>query len=379
MNPIARAFVLSIACHLFLFGFIEVGNRLDLWRFSPLLALARAMNLSPATVAKLTARNSPPPPKTQVKKTEEVPEIPLVFVDVDPSQATEEAPKNTPYYSPVNSQAGNPDTSRNTPTAKLEGKQDKVMKTASTVRANPNVAHPLQPAPRPPTPAAEAQTRPQPPPEPAREIAQKPAPPKAAPKVQTADPKPVTPAVEKQEIGDLAMAKPTPPPGLEADVTPRVVTAQSVSQAPQHVRPRTVAAARMMQAAQNPDSATLGEKLKQDGGVKRFSVQSSLDVRASPFGNYDAKFIAAVQRCWYQLLDEQHYTLDRMGKVTLKFRLTVDGRITDMSTVNSDVGDLYTLLCQWAVEKPAPFDKWPAEMRKMLRDNYREVVFTFYY
>jgi len=371
MNPIARAFVLSLLCHLAIFTGIETGNRLDLWRFSPLLLLARALNLSPATVAALTAK-APPPPKPAVSKPAETPEVPLVFVDVDPSQATDEAPKETPYYSRLNSLAGNPDTSRDTGTPKLEGKQTRVMKTADTTRAATPAARPLQPtppAPQPPPEPATAQARPQPP---------------TPAFAQPAPPQPAAPTEPKEPMGDLAMAKPVPPIINPTTAQPTATASAQPSTAveaakPQPTRPRTVAAARAQQRTVNPNSATLGEKLKQEGGVPRFTVQSSLDVKRDELGDYDAKFIAAVQACWYGLLEEHRYALDREGKVVLKFRLWSDGRVTDMSTVEENVGELYTLLCHSAVKTPAPYEKWTIEMRKRLRENYREVTFTFYY
>jgi len=147
---------------------------------------------------------------------------------------------------------------------------------------------------------------------------------------------------------------------------------------PEPERPRTVAAARA-RANLNPNSALQGEKMKQDGGVQRRTVESSLDVKASPVGNYDAKFIAAVQNCWYERLDEQRYTLDKSGKVVIRFKLWSDGRVTDVETVESNVGEIYTLACHLAITQPAPFERWPAELRRLFRDNFRDVVFTFHY
>jgi hypothetical protein len=131
--------------------------------------------------------------------------------------------------------------------------------------------------------------------------------------------------------------------------------------------------------AQQGQSALMGQRMKQEGGVKRFSIQASVDTRATPLGVYDARFIQAVQRCWYDLLDAQRYSLDRVGKVVLEFRLTQDGRITGMKVLESDVGDIYTTLCQLSITKPAPYEKWPPDMRRMVGTNYRDVRFTFYY
>ena len=45
-----------------------------------------------------------------------------------------------------------------------------------------------------------------------------------------------------------------------------------------------------------------GEKMKQEGGVRR-GGQLAVDAKATPFGEYDAAWIRAVQEQWYNLLD----------------------------------------------------------------------------
>ena len=110
--------------------------------------------------------------------------------------------------------------------------------------------------------------------------------------------------------------------------------------------------------------------------MKRGNV--SFNVKATPFGAYDAKFIAAVQQRWYDLLESAHFT-QRSGKVVVEFRLMYDGRIVDMNVSGNDVGELLGLLCQRAILDPAPYDPWPGDMRRAIGQNYREVTFTFFY
>ena len=68
-----------------------------------------------------------------------------------------------------------------------------------------------------------------------------------------------------------------------------------------------------------------------------------------------------------------------MGKVVLDFRLTPEGRIEDMKVAESDVGEIFTTVCELAVSKPQPYDQWPADVRKIVGTDYRDVRFTFYY
>jgi hypothetical protein len=360
-SSLARAFAWSLAVHLGVFSLVEVGHRHDLWRFSPLALLAQWLRPEVKELA-LQATLKPPRPVPPAERKAE--EVPVIFVDVDPSQASEDAPEQTKYYAAVNSRAGNPDTSRDTAEARLDGKQDLVRKTLDSDRAKPPQATPLIPAA--PQPAQEGEDRP---PEKPKELA------KLGP-APVEQPKPEVEERAELKPGDLAMAK----PGPEQKPTPRVTAPNLPVAATTNAqpRPRTLAAARA-QMNQNPESALIGEKMFQDGGVKRFSVVPSLDTKGSPLGGYDARFVAAVQQCWYALLEEQRYSLDRLGKVVVTFRLTVEGRITDMRVEESNVGEIYTTLCQLAITKPAPYEKWPTDVRRLVGNDYRDIRFTFYY
>ena len=146
-------------------------------------------------------------------------------------------------------------------------------------------------------------------------------------------------------------------------------SADGSTNAPRRERVRTLAAARQQKNL-------VGQKTLQDGGVKNRG-KISLDVKGSPFGTYDAAFIAAVQQRWYDLLETT--SVQRSGKVVLEFRLNHDGRITAMQMSDNEVGEILGIICQRAVLDPAPFGKWPEDMRRMIGNTHREVTFTFYY
>lgn len=133
-------------------------------------------------------------------------------------------------------------------------------------------------------------------------------------------------------------------------------------------RPRTIKEAMLQR----------GEKMKQDGGATQ-RANASLDVKATGFGAYDRAFIDAVSSRWYDLLDNMSYDAYRQGKVVVQFVLNYDGRITEMKVVQSTVTETLSLLCQKAVLDPAPFDKWPREMRLMVGEDSRRITFTFNY
>ena len=138
-------------------------------------------------------------------------------------------------------------------------------------------------------------------------------------------------------------------------------------------RPRSLAEARANRGI------LVGETMKQEGGVSRLNIVPSLDVRSSPFGNYDAAMIYIVQQAWFALLDEARFTYERSGKVVLRFKLRADGSITDLKTLESEVGDTLAFLCETAIIKPQPFARWPADMRREVGSDTREITWTFHY
>jgi hypothetical protein len=247
-----------------------------------------------------------------------------VFVNVSPAQATAEAPPDAKFYSDKSSQAANPEADVDTTVPKITGTQEQVPRTEDTQR---NPFDRLQPA-----------------------LPAQPAPPQEEVKAKPAQP-----------VGDLAMAKP--------DLNPRAGTGTA-----ERPRPRTLAEARARQ-----ENAPPGERMKQEGGVKRRLEFSSLDAKATPFGAYDAAFINAVSDRWFSLLDQKRYDGYQRGKVVLQFALNSDGRITDMKVAEATVGLDLSLICEMAVLDPAPYAPWPSDLRRLVGGNQRKIQFTFYY
>jgi len=306
---------ISLALHLLAWCSYEGGKKLGVWERVRLPAWAKTIT---RVLDKVVNK------KETTQLTDHEP--PLVFVDVSPHQATPEAPKNTVYYSDRNSQAANPDADKDTGVPKIDGKQIQVVKTEDVLRTK---AFPLQPAPliQPVEPVEESRPKP------------------------TLAP------------GDLTVGKP--------DEIPRKDDGLG-----KEARPRTIQEAL---ARQQQRTGLAGEKMKQEGSVKRRALASSLDVKSTPFGAYDAAIIAAVQNRWYYLLDSRDFARDRTGKVVLEFRLNYDGRITEMKVIENTVDELLCLLCQKAILDPAPFARWPSDLRRLVGADYREVRFAFFY
>jgi hypothetical protein len=303
MKRLLWAIVISLMLHFLAWGGYELGKKTGLWQ---------RLHWTPRQ--QLAQKKNPPPPVQQLE--------PSIFLDVDPDQATPDAPKDAKYYSSKNSRAANPDASKDLNLPKLDGKQKDVPQTRDVPRT-PN-SKPQPPAPQ-PSPQKEA---------------------------QPAQPKP------KELTGDTKLAK------LET-------SPEKTEDKPE--RPRTLKEAYAQQPALKPSIA-----MNQDGGVLRHAIVPSNDVKLTGFGEYDKRFYDAVCQRWWDLLDSRQFARDRSGKVTLEFHLNYDGTITDMAVVQNEVGDLLGYVCQKAVTDPAPFERFPNDMRLKL-GNYSTIRISFYY
>jgi outer membrane biosynthesis protein TonB len=167
---------------------------------------------------------------------------------------------------------------------------------------------------------------------------------------------------------------PTPPPEPEEpEPQPRDLTvgASEPAKKPKPERPKTVAQAQVQQGI------IAGPRMKQEGGVKRRGVVS-LDAKATPFGAYDLAVIAAIQRHWYDLLEDST-SAPKPGKVVVAFRLHSDGRVTDLEVLETEVGEVRALYCRRAVSDPSPYAPWPSDMLRAFDKGYRDIRILFYY
>ena len=314
-NAIVRAFVISICVHFFAFLVIDFGNRVKLWDIK-FVAQKKRTDLA----------NLPTEQKEQ--------QVVLQFIDVQDTQAPE--PKDPKFYSAANSQEANPDTQLDTNKPKVDGQQDKVPQIRDVAKAEPT-----------------------PPPQPKDTMQPvfKPSPPTTKPPDEpVGDTKENTLTPEEKEKRDLKMDRPAQP-----------------QTQPNKPRPRTLAEARTQKGIIE------GPKMKQDGGVKKYALEMSPSAKATPFGSYDAAFIAAVQKRWFDILDARSYASDQSGKVVVEFRLYKDGRIMNLQVAENEVTDTLSWACQRAILDPAPYAPFPPDLRRLLGTDYREVRFTFYY
>lgn len=310
-----RALVVSLLVHFLVFGVWRLGQTQGWWQAltTPhwLQAVARAIARIPTKKAVFAAQP-----------------VPLMFVTVDPSLATEE-PTKPKYFGAHSTVAANPKITRPSDAPEINGRQSRAFKTTDEAR----LAKPAQPK---------------------------------APQQQP------HPAVQEQkksyQPGDLAMAKPSTA-NHEKDGTSEQASAQPPAQAVLP-RPRTIEEA----LARN---GLLGQKTRQDGGVNRISNDSAVDVKGTITGGYFQQLVQSVQQRWDQLLQQD--PANASGKVVLNFRLHSDGTISDTKVLSNEVTDLLAFFCQQAIRDPAPYPKWPEQMRLENAGDSIELTFTFYY
>ena len=121
-----------------------------------------------------------------------------------------------------------------------------------------------------------------------------------------------------------------------------------------------------------------GEKMLKQGETSRLSILPSFDVKNTPFGEYDLRMVAAVQERWLALLEGRHFAFERKGKVVLKFRLHADGSVSQVTTAESNVGEVFSFTCEAAVVGASPFGRWPSVLKAKGLDP-REITLTFQY
>jgi len=92
---------------------------------------------------------------------------------------------------------------------------------------------------------------------------------------------------------------------------------------------------------------------------------------------YDAKMIGRIQKRWLELTPL--IQMRGAGQVVADFRLRPDGQVADVRVRPTRLLGLAVDICRQAILDCAPFDPWPAEMRRLIGETGRDVTFTFNY
>lgn len=350
-SSIAYAFGVSVVLHLMLFVAFDLAGR---WGIFAESVLSQAVE---ASLAEQEDESQPIEFEFQLE-----PEVmPTLFVDADPEQASEEKPDETPFYAVVDAVAGDNSPEDSLEQPEIDGTQDKVLKTMDTPIAQEAIVSVPE--------EVETSLEDELDEEMAAEMLNPSVSEQAVLDTEGDDEVQVDEGESEQTPEELAMLRPSIPAFETIEFRDSKIVEP---RPPAQKRPRTISEARKQKGL-------VGEKMKQEGGAKRFQLLSTPNLLATPFGEYDSRVIQAIQQRWFDILGSMPTARNARGRVVLKFNMRSDGSVIGMEVVEDSVGVIQSLVCQKAVSEPAPYGRWPDDMRRMIGADSREVRFSFFY
>ena len=115
--------------------------------------------------------------------------------------------------------------------------------------------------------------------------------------------------------------------------------------------------------------------LKEEGGVMRKGAPA-LDIRLTGFGDYDARFFAAISIAWRNQIRDRSW---RPSLVIIDFNLYHDGKIDGLVIRETSALPILKYYCSEAIRRPAPFESWSKEMKEKLGKGPRHCRISFNY
>jgi hypothetical protein len=116
---------------------------------------------------------------------------------------------------------------------------------------------------------------------------------------------------------------------------------------------------------------------EQQGSSVERKGRVALDVKGSPFGAYDELLQEQVSRRWRAIL-AQYFNGERAGVVMIYFKLHSTGRVEGLEIRENSAGDVLGQYCKQAIDD-STFLAFPDELKRLLSQEYRDIIFTFYY
>ena len=103
------------------------------------------------------------------------------------------------------------------------------------------------------------------------------------------------------------------------------------------------------------------------------------DAKFSQFGYYLSRMFETIQMQWYSLLTDVKIGQEhRPAYVIIRYALDSQGKVVHSEVLETNAGQLATLLCRDAIESRAPFGPWTEQMVEQLGDQ-TEIVLKFIY
>ena len=310
-------------------------------------------------LATLDLSQPPPPPEPQnpTKK-------PNIFAPVPPEAATPEPPKKeTPFYSNKNSQA--------TQTESVVAPDNKPKLNSDDTPPPGTIQTPS------PT---SLQPKPQPPAQPTTGIPSSPKPSASAASLHGSTkltPSPISP------VTPIAPVSPRPTAIRSKEGLPKAAVGHSNNQLP--APPKSNGATGLLPTFPDGPKAPTLQQAKSGLGSRNMNTNDTgaartgapaLDVRLTGYGDYDARFFAAISIAWRKQIKDRSWVA---STVKVDFNLHSNGRIDNVHIHDTEAASILQFFCREAIEQPAPFEPWSNEMRDQLGPGPRRCRITFNY
>ena len=96
----------------------------------------------------------------------------------------------------------------------------------------------------------------------------------------------------------------------------------------------------------------------------------AVDAKFNQFGYYLQRMFETIQLQWYSLLNDVTIGQEhRPAYAVIEYDLNTEGKVVATRVLDSNAGDLATLLCKDAIESRAPFGPWTRQMVDQLGEQ----------
>jgi len=367
---------ISLAVHLLAWGIVVWTGALN-----PAIILAKKPEakrqlaldfIKPRPKPETTIIDKPKPPPPSPPKPPKKKNLPNIFVQVDPKQASAKKPEDTDKYSDKNSLAANPKPG-NKPKPEIDGSQREIPRTHDVLqpaKAKLDLA-------RPPASDATSESLEHSSlnPEPTSPILTLPniRPQNTHTQIPKSDPKF---AAKLSAPINLTKSAPILPPASPIDI-PSVLLEPKSSQ-PKYRSPLERAKHRLAIAKRPKPQLLTGKAIKQDGTAPREGTPK-FNVALTGFGSYDKIMITAIRNSW--LRKNRETRMHQPYRVVVEFELLNSGRVENMHIKDAYAPQSQTLpelICVASIDEPAPFARWDKKMKHELGTRRRcTITFSF--
>jgi hypothetical protein len=167
------------------------------------------------------------------------------------------------------------------------------------------------------------------------------------------------------------------PPSVAAELSKAIEAQKAQQQQPNHQQGQNSPAQPMPRPRLSP-KVLPGPLLNSQVYAARMGP-IGFDAKFSQFGYYLSRMFETIQMQWYSLLADVTIGQEkRPAFVIVEYTLDSEGKVVESKVLDTNAGQLATLLCRDAVESRAPFGLWTEQMVDQLGDQ-TQIILKFIY